>query len=40
MAHMPIMVAAANGYSDIVQLLADNGAKVNVQVILKSVRSA
>lgn len=32
MTQIPLMVAAANGYCDIAQLLVDKGANVNVQV--------
>lgn len=32
MTKIPLMVAAANGYCDIVQLLVSKGANVNVQV--------
>lgn len=31
---IPLLVAAASGYCEIVQLLLDKGAKVNVQVII------
>ena len=36
MNQIPLMVAAANGYCDIVELLVDKGANINVQVSVKA----